>query len=391
MSQNRPPIQNQGMPPQGQNAGQFPGRIPPQTPPSSMGMKQPPKQKKPKKSGSAKWVWLGILLMLLLIVGGVAFGYSSGIRARKDREKILRSEKATEQFQLAMLDIENENYAVAKSRLEYVLQVDSNFPNALQKYNDVMVALAPKETPTPYFTPTPGPTATPDLRGEEEMLITIKSHIAAKEWQQAIDGIEALRNKNIEYKTLEVDSLYYIALRSLGMVEIGQGYLEPGIYKITLAESFGPIDREANGLRLAARNYLAGAGFWEIDWLKAREYYANVNAATPGLFDKATGMTAAQRFAKASFALGDRYFEGLESEHNACLALDYYNEGLTVLANDIYAEKKVKADLECHPVVPTTPPDNAPPAPDIQDTIEDNTPLEIPNPDGSADVPSSGD
>ena len=39
--------------------------------------------------------------------------------------------------------------------------------------------------------------------------------------------------------------------------------------KAALEKAFGPIDFEANNSRLAARSYLAGAGFWEINWEKA--------------------------------------------------------------------------------------------------------------------------
>ena len=105
------------------------------------------------------------------------------------------------------------------------------------------------------------------------MLNAARSQAAAKEWRQTLETLKALRDKNLKFESLAVDSLYYITLRYLGIQEIGQGYLEPGIYKITLSEAFGPIDAEANNARISARNYLAGAGFWEINWEKAYNYY----------------------------------------------------------------------------------------------------------------------
>lgn len=349
----QPPMApRQNFPPQG------PGYPPPPyqggpNMPSSQKMKKA--GKKPKKPGNGKWIWLGILLMLILVVAGAIAGYNAAVASRQAAYREQSVKASAQQYQLALIDIENGNYQNAKTRLEWVLSVDANYPGATEKYTAVMVNLYPKETPTPFYTPTPAPTATPDTRGEEEMLNTIRSNMDAQQWEAAIQNIVALRDKNLAFKSLEVDGMYYISLRNYGIQLINSGYLEPGIYQITLSEAFGPIDAVANNQRMAARNYLAGAGFWQIDWAKALEYYTNAYNATPGMYDRASGLTAQQRYVQASLA----YAQQLVSKEQYCDALPYFDQAFAVSGGDpVIGPTATAAYLVCYPptetpVVPT--------------------------------------
>ncbi len=323
--------------------------IPANKNPQAQPKKNQKKAAKPKKHGNGKWVWLGILIMLVLIAAGGVIGYQTGIQARQNSYKEQSIKAAAQQYNLAIADIQNGKYENAKTRLDYVLSVDPNYPGATEKYTEVVVALYPKETPTPFYTPTPAPTSTPDTRGEEELLNTIRANMAAQQWETAIANIEALRNKNLSYKSIEVDGMYYIALRNYGIQLINSGYLESGIYKITLAEAFGPIDALASNQRDAARSYLAGAGFWEIDWAKALEYYSNAYLTAPGMYDRASGYTAQERYIQASFEYANR----LVQTGDYCSSIEYYNQAFSMSANEQYAPTATAAYLECYPPTAT--------------------------------------
>ncbi len=370
--------------------GQAPGQVPPRP-----GKKQK-KAQKPKKPGNAKWVWLGILVMLILMVVGGILGYNAAVSARKTAYNQQSVKAAAQQYQLALTDMENGNYENAKTRLEYVLSINPNYPGATEKYTEAMVNLYPKETPTPFYTPTPAPTATLDTRSEEEMLNTIRGNMAAGEWETALANMDALRNKNLSYQSIEVDGLYYIALRNYGIQQISSGYLEPGIYRITLAEAFGPVDAQAENQRLAARNYLAGAGFWEIDWEKALSYYSNAYQTTPGMYDRASGFTAQQRYAEASFQYGNKLVE----REQYCDAVPYYEQGLAAGVNPNYGPTATAVWLVCNPPTNTpeaptpmlytptiegaapiiaTPDVIVPPAEPVEPPAEEIPPLEIPD------------
>ena len=75
-----------------------------------------------------------------------------------------------------------------------------------------------------------------------------------------------LRKDDITYHAAEVDGMYYMALRNRGVCKIyPQSYepnascatlninLEGGIYDLTQAEQFGPLDATASALRTWAR------------------------------------------------------------------------------------------------------------------------------------------
>lgn len=305
------------------------------------------KQKKKKKGGGSivGWVLLGILLMIGLAAGGAYLGYNTAINARQAEYKRKSMMAAAEQYTMAIADIEKGNYANAKTRLDYVIEVDRDYPGAIDTYQQVILALYPTASPTPQMTSTPEPTPTLDTRGEEEMFQSIQQAIYAQNWEGAISMINALRDRNISYRGLEVDGYFYIALRNYGMQQINSGYLEQGVYNITLAESFGPIDNNADSLRNAARAYLSGAGFWEINWSKALEYYSNAAMVLPNMYDRATMLTANQRYAEASFHVADEYV----AREDYCGAIPYYEQGMPISGNETVQLTATAVYLVCYP------------------------------------------
>ncbi|HNY20439.1 MAG TPA: hypothetical protein PKJ76_10415, partial [Flexilinea sp.] len=118
--------------------------IPANKNPQAQPKKNQKKAAKPKKHGNGKWVWLGILIMLVLIAAGGVIGYQTGIQARQNSYKEQSIKAAAQQYNLAIADIQNGKYENAKTRLEYVLSVDPNYPGATEKYTEVVVALYPK-------------------------------------------------------------------------------------------------------------------------------------------------------------------------------------------------------------------------------------------------------
>ena len=303
-------------------------------------------QKKKKKGGSLiGWILLGIVLMIALAIGGGFLGYNTAISARQAEYKRRSMMAAAEQYTMAISDIEQGKYQNAKTRLDYVIEVDRDYPGAMETYQQVMLALYPTASPTPMMTATPAPTPTQDTRGEEEMFQSIQQAIYSQNWEYAINMIKALRDRNIEYRGLEVDGMYYIALRNYGIQQINTGFLEQGIYDITLAEALGPIDNNADSLRNAARAYLSGAGFWEINWSKALEYYSTAAMTLPNMYDRATSLTANQRYAIASFRVADEYV----AREDYCGAIPYYEQGMPIYGDESVQMTATAVYLVCYP------------------------------------------
>jgi hypothetical protein len=125
-----------------------------------------------------------------------------------------------------------------------------------------------------------------------------------------------------------------------------QGNLEGGIYYFTLAERFGPLDRDADGLRTGARYYLIGASFWELDWEQVLFYFNQV--AGYGLWDGS--MTVSERIYLASMRYGDQ----LVSEERWCDAVPQYENAQAIAALDATAQEGYeRAYIECYPPTPT--------------------------------------
>jgi tetratricopeptide (TPR) repeat protein len=268
---------------------------------------------------------------------------------------------AATQFQLAQLDTNNKNYKMARQRLEYVIQLDPNFPGAAQLLTQVLVEENTIATNTPLPpTPTVIVTPTPDFRGEDEIYQHAYNLMRAKDWFNALDTLDILRNKNRAFKALEVDGLYYMGLRQRGVTKILMGNLEEGIYDLSLTERYGPIDGEADGLRSSARFYLLGATFWEVDWSKVVNYFGQLYPLLPSLRDS-SGWTVSERFRKGSIFYGNQLMEAKKY----CEGRNQYQSALGIANDDLLAPTATKAQLLCEPPTNTPLPVTETPTPTV--------------------------
>src|SRR5512146_1041102 len=288
--------------------------------------------KKPLRWRSALLSILGVLVLLAL---GSTGGYWSGIGVRQSAEQSIRSKQLTEQFQYALVDEQFGRYDSARQRLEFIIQKDPNFPGAQNELAKVLVMSSiPTAVPTATITPTP------DLRGNEAMLASAKQLIATGDWANAIAQLDQLRKTDATYQTAQVDGMYYFALRNYGVNIIQQGgNLEGGIYELTLAERFAPLDGTAAGLREGARAYIQAASFFGVDWQRSVQYFADVASGWPSLWDGT--MTASQRYYQALMRYGDQLWLdgdacGAYTQYQGAMALGNLDDTATKYANQAY-------------------------------------------------------
>ncbi|MFN3492241.1 MAG: hypothetical protein ACK40V_08485, partial [Anaerolineales bacterium] len=299
-------------------------------------------------------------------------GYSSGIAARQAAESAILDQQLPEQFSFALVDIQFGRYENARQRLEFIIAKDPNFPGAQEKLTEVLV-LSSIPTPAPTVTPT----ATPDFSGAESAFARAQELIRLQDWSGALAALDTIRKLDPTYKTAQVDGMYYFALRNHGHDLITrQGNLEGGIYYLTLAERFGPLDNNSNALREGARAYITGASFWELNWEQAVIYFEQVALGFPSLWDGS--MTASERYRIALMRFGDELF----TRQNYCAAYDAYTAASNIGALDSTAASNLaQAQIQCFPATPTltifTPttgaPTDTPPPPT-------DTPTETPTP-----------
>lgn len=334
-------------------------------PPSAGGPGESSPKRRPRR---LIWVAGGILLTLLLIVGGGLLGYRAAIQMRWQAQQDQVAMIGTTQFQLGMADLEAGRYEMARRRFEYIIQIDPGFPGAAEKLTEVMLKMASVSTPTPEMAAAPAATPTPDLRGAEAIYNQAVQVYRGQDWNAAIYTLDRLRDEDITYRTVEVDGMYYMALRFRGIQKIvSEGNLEGGMYDLAQAEQYGPIDTQAEQYRTWARYYTTGASFWAVDWPKVVEYFYQLYTSLPNLRD-GSGMTVMERFRQASIGYGDQL---MESE-DYCMARDQYNTALSLGDDPNLAATAAAAQLLCAPPTET-------PAPVLPTaTLPAETPTESP-------------
>ena len=299
-----------------------------------------------KLAGRIGRFFLNLLIFLLIVGLGIFGGYKVGISIRVEREKELVGQRLSDQFSRALVDIQFGNYGPAQTRLEYIIGIDPSFPGAMEKLTEVMV-LSTIPTATPVVSPTPELIV--DDTNYEGLLAQAQQLIAAGQWQNALTVLDTLRAKDSTFHTVAVDGMYYFALRNLGVELIQAGNLEGGIYELTLAERFAPLDNTAHILRDNARFYNTAASFWELDWKLASEYFYQLNGS--GIWDGT--MTATERYRIAAMRYGDQLY----GEGQFCAADEQYQAAQTAgQLDEDTARRAHDAYITCYPPTGTPAP-----------------------------------
>jgi len=282
---------------------------------------------------------LNVFIFLVIIGIGVFGGYQSGIGIRQQAQEDLVTQQLSDQFSRALVDIQFGNYNAARTRLEYIIGIEPSFPGAMEKLTEVMV-LSSIPTATPVVSPTAELIV--DETNYEGLLAQAQQLIAAQQWQNALFVLDTLRRKDPTFHTVQVDGMYYYSLRNLGVDFIQAGNLEGGIYELTLAERFAPLDSTAYALRDNARFYINAASFWELDWKRTAESFAQLNGS--GIWDGT--MTASERYRISAM----RYADELYADENYCAAYEQYQAAEQAGGLDEASQgKSYQAYLACYP------------------------------------------
>jgi len=319
--------------------------------PTSITPSPEPQSLKPGQK-ARRWPWIvaGIFLVILTTVFGGFIGYNIAYQSRLRQQANQVALAATTQYQLGLVDLQSGRYEIARQRFESVIRLDPNFPGAKDKLAETMLAMVKVATPTPEdtLTPTVYFTATPDTRSQAEVFDHAQALMKAQDWGNLILTLDILRKMDRNYRPLDVDGMYYMALRFRGVNKIiQQGNLEGGIYDLTLAETFGPLDHDAESYRNWARFYLTGASFWQIDWPKVLEYFGQIYPSLPNLRD-GSGYTAIERYRLAAKFYGDE----LILKEDYCGARDQYRISLSISQDKQLAPTATAAQLKCAPPTP---------------------------------------
>lgn len=290
-----------------------------------------------------------LVVVLVLVIGALA-GYGSGMGQRYDAQSTKVAGQLQEQLDLGIQKMNAGQYDLARQHFEFIIQHDPDFPGVMEAYTELLLRM--QISPTPEASVTPALTSTPDLRGAEAIYESARTALLNRDWDAALEDLDNLRKTAPDYKTAEVDGLYYLTLRMRGVYKIilteGETCqdinLEGGIYDMTRAERFGTLDALAQSLRTYARLYLIGASYWDQDWIKAQDFFAQVLAGYPDLMDSSC-MTATERWRFATI----KYAEQLLAAGDTCGAEEQFNLAFTVPSqkNEAYYPTATEASIQC--------------------------------------------
>jgi tetratricopeptide (TPR) repeat protein len=297
-----------------------------------------------------------ILTLGLSATGGYLVGNKQGEETRKENIR----QVTEEQFQLALDDLAAGRYENARQRLEYISRLDPSFPGVAEKLADAFVHLnAPTATAVRLATPTPN--LSPVIELFDQALTAMND----EDWSLTIDLLLLIRSKDPSYRPIDVDGLMFDALRNRGVQRISKdGLLEEGIYDLSRAEHFGPLDRDADSWRSWAELYLLANSYMGLDWEKASNYFSQLYAIAPYLKNDTY-----LKYATSTRAYGDQ----LMAEKDPCAAQLQYDQSLLALENAELIPTATKAAIAC---LTATAPAPRPPVPTEETPVVEETPTE---------------
>lgn len=298
----------------------------------------------------------GLLALLLAAVAAGLWGYWSGSAQRAETQRGTTAQAAQEQFALAVADLEAGRYERARQRLEYLIHLDPSYPGAAERLAEALLALNPST-----FSPTVSVSPTPDFSPVAEIFLRAVAAFGELDWTRAIDTLLAVRATDPTYQAVDVDGMMYASLRNRGVAQILAGELEEGLYDLSRAERFGPLDRDAVSWRVSAGYYLLANSYFGVNWAQAAAYFSEVCLAD--IWD-------------SCFKLGvsaQMYGDQLVGAGDPCAAVEQYDASLFAWPNGTLFPTATEAAGSCARATASTP--------SAQPT-ETPTPTPTPTPEG---------
>ncbi len=306
-----------------------------------------------------RWIWYVLLyILVVVVVGGIAFLQGTSAQQAHERDQI--TQFLQEQFELGIEDLNTGQYELAKQRFEAIARYDPSFPGIQEILIEIYVVLN-----VPTITPTFEPTSTPDPSPPEELFAHAQAALAEGDWTTVINKLLALRSKDPTYRSVEADGMMYIALRNRGMELIAQGLMEEGLYDLSLAERFGPLDREAGYRRTLAQQYLLANSFFGLNWEQAANLFEALCA-------QGATIDSCYKFGEAAWYFGDQ----LMSASDPCSAMEQYDRSLSSWEWDVRFPTATEAANICATAL-APPPASATPS---ETPTPEGTPPEEPTP-----------
>lgn len=294
--------------------------------------------------------YLLIYLIVIITISSLAFFQGRRVNETTRREQV--EQFLNEQFELGLEDLGAGRFDLARQRFEAIIRYDPSYPGAEDGVIEAYVALN-----VPTLTPIPLPTSTPDPSPPEDLFADAQAALVSEEWTTVIDKLLALRAKDPSHLAVEADGMMYIALRNRGMEQIAQGLMEEGLYDLSLAERFGPLDRDAMFRQSLAQQYLLAKSYVGVNWARAAELFG------PLCLQGAT-IDSCFRYAEAAWEYGGQLYNA----GDPCGAKEMYKESILAWENGTLVPTATKVAKVCATATAPPPRPTATPTPTFTPT-----------------------
>jgi len=280
------------------------------------------------------------MLLVLALIGAIAGGFFTGSRARTQAQQSALEAEARGQFDLAIQDLRAGRYAFAQQRLQYVLNLDPNFPAASAMLQQALLGLHATPTPTPTATPIPTPTL--DLPRVQQLMGQAQQEFQSSDWAGMIHTLLSLKVSVPDYQPARVNGLMYVAFSEEGVSLINQGELEQGIANLDQAELYGPLDNKTSQRRqwaeLLLNVYQEANIYFTSDSKQSVADFAEAYSMAPNYGD------ILQEYPQALQKYGDQ----LMGKNKPCEAASEYQAALNIKPNDSGLQKALdSANSSC--------------------------------------------
>ena len=284
------------------------------------------------------WRWL-TLYSLVLIFGllGVLLAGFYGVRAGLEQRQVALATAVADHFQRGLAHAAAGENALAIAEFEAVLRLQPNHVAARSAMLQAMATTAtPQPTSPPLPTPTPPPVSTPYTL--DILLSEAQTLYDQKEWTEAAERLERIRAADPAYQADTVVNLLYKIYYTTGSDLIAAGRLEEGIRQIERALLLRPNDKAAQEQKQLAVAYLQAMGYWQANWQKAVNAFADLYKQRPNYLDVETRLT------NAAIAYGD----SLAQRGAWCDAAAQYNIALEVRPSTALRTTRDAANNRCN-------------------------------------------
>lgn len=291
-------------------------------------------------------VLIAVALLIALYAAVVYLGVERGRALREERLDMARASEIATQMAHAIEEVDNGNTALASRRLTWILEQDPAYEAALV----LMEAIEAQATRAPQGEAEATPTS-PATEGEAEAQETglagelqrLEDLVETESWGEAITALVAFQHSYPDYERRRTDELLQKAYMEQGVTLLYGDQIELGIYYLEQAERLGDLPQEVRDQQQWAELYLAGIGYYGVNWDVSLFYFRDLCLAAPFFHD------ACQRLYEALVAYGDQY----AVQREWCPAEALYEEAYRQDASNALSQKLREARDGCAAATPT--------------------------------------